>query len=183
MKKAKPAEAALDENEVSKAVVKWLEARGYVARALEAGQHGIDVAGWHPETGHRWAIEAKGSASTRAMPGSVRPGPSEPAAYRGLGSALLNTISWAGVGVMAETSVGIACPQDRYFDMWLERLAPACKLLGIAIFQAASDGSVVTSVSDGNPIVRPPELLASPRKLPPSCRLNFDPPLPPYPAD
>jgi hypothetical protein len=84
-------EVALDENEVSAAVVAWLEKRGFHARALMAGQPGIDVAGWHPQTGAKWAVEAKGATNSKRRSATARP--SEHAAYEGVSKALLVAIS------------------------------------------------------------------------------------------
>ena len=180
-----PIERGMDEKEVSQVVVKWLKERGYKARALTAGQRGIDVAAYHPGTNHKWAIEAKGSTSSKK--GSPRYGQtkiSERAAYNGVSNAFLLAVSWTSIGILKDTSIGIAVPNDKHFEMWLERIEPASALLGIAHFRAGGNGVQVFPPSlQNNPnLSRPVELLGCPRKLHKSMRLNYGD-LPPYPAD
>lgn len=167
---------ALDENEVSEGVVKWLRGNGYLARALVAGQQGIDVAAWHPETGHRWAIEAKGATNSKRP--DTRSEPSERAAYAGLSAAFLVATSWTGIRAMRDTSIGIAVPDDRHFVAWTAKIEHACRALGIAIFHVGSEGvSMVRPegvFSDGSPIIARSRHLPEPDgDMPPSLRRNF----------
>ncbi|WP_029555514.1 hypothetical protein [Xanthobacter sp. 91] len=168
---------ALDENDVSQAVQRWLEARGYNARSLVAGKQGIDVAAWHPQTHHRWAIEAKGATSSRRGTRAFGAASSEPRAYNAVSKALLNAVFWSGIEALKDTSLGIACPSDRHFDMWLNRIEPACSILGIAIFRVALDRRVTCSRE--NMPTRPTALQASKWPMPKSLTRNFEP-LPPY---
>ena len=177
-------ERGMDENEVSQGVVRWLQHRGYEARALTAGQRGIDIAAWHPDTGHKWAIEAKGSTSSKTWTKAHGAPISEGAAYNGVSKALLNAIFWTGVSAFKDTSVGIAVPDDKWFDMWLTRIEPACKALGIAQFRAHEAG--VRVIPEGHPdtgpiIVSRPTTLLRGEQLPRSLRCNY--PYPPYPGD
>lgn len=167
----------LDENEVSEAVQRWLEAHGYNARSLVAGQQGIDVAAWHPQTHHRWAIEAKGATSSKEGTRAFGAASSEPRAYNAVSKALLNAVFWTGIGPMKDTSIGIACPSDQHFDMWLDRIEPACSVLGIAIFRVSIDGQVTCSRESPQP--RPTALQAGDWPLPKSLKRNFEQ-LPPY---
>lgn len=167
---------ALDENAVSQAVVRWLEDQGYQARAIRAGQHGIDVAAWHPDTLHRWAIEAKGAASSKKGSRRIDRPLSDGVAYGAVSKALLNTIFWTGITTMRGTSIGLACPSDRYFDMWLDRIEPACAVLGISIFRVGTDGEV--KCSPKHPVDRPAPLLTPRWPMPRSLQRNFE--LPPY---
>lgn len=168
---------ALDENDVSRAVQRWLEARGYNARSLEAGKQGIDVAAWHPQTHHRWAIEAKGATSSKTWTSAFGAASSEPRAYNAVSKALLNVVFWSGIEPMKDTSIGIACPSDPYFDMWLDRIEAACSVLGIAIFRVGIDGEVTCSREDQP--ARLPDLQARRWPMPKSLKRNFEP-LPPY---
>lgn len=161
---------ALDENDVSLAVVTWLEKRGYQARALIAGQHGIDVAAWHPDTHHRWAIEAKGAISSKSKDRSHPPRPGD-IAYRAVSQALLNTVFWTGITAMRDTSIGLACPSNRNFDEWLDRIETACAVLGISIFRVAPDGEV--KCSPKTPEDRPAALMTPRWAMPKSLRRNF----------
>lgn len=173
---------ALDENEVSVAVEAWLREQGYRARSLTAGQHGIDVAGWHPETGHRWAIEAKGATSSKKWTSGFGAPISEGAAYQGVSKALLNAVAWTGLPAFADTSIGVAFPNDRFFRMWVAAIEPACQLLGIAIFMVDDDGVYGYPQRAGAPLVRPASLAVPTRRLSRSMRRNMKD-LPPYPLE
>jgi len=167
--------SALDENDVSLAVVRWLQERGYQARALIAGQQGIDVAAWHPETHHRWAIEAKGAISSKTKDRSDPPRPGD-IACRAVSQALLNTVFWTGITAMRDTSIGLACPINENFKEWLNRIEPACAVLGISIFRVGPDGEV--KCSPKRPEDRPAALLTPHWPMPNSLRRNFE--LPAY---
>ena len=176
-------DVALDENEVSAAVVAWLEKRGFHARALTAGQSGIDVAAWHPSTGAKWAIEAKGATNSKKRSASARP--SEHAAYEGVSKALLVAISWTRIRAMEATSIAIAVPDDPHFNLWASRIEVACAQLGIGIFLVGSDGAVrlVPTGLLGDGGVLAPRSAAKPpdMPLPRSLRWNYD--FPPYGED
>lgn len=164
------AENALNENEVSREVVKYLNTLGYTARSLTAGQQGIDIAAFHPETHHRWAIEAKGATSS--MENSARFGaPSSNAtAYRAVAHGLLTAVSWTNINEFKDTSIGLALPNDEYFNPWLDNIESACSVLGIVLFRV-SRGCVCCSAEMA---VRPPSLLRRSRPMPLSLRRNFE---------
>jgi len=180
----------MDENEVSRAVVAWLEGKGYVARALIAGEHGIDIAAWHPKTGHRWAIEAKGSTSSKEWTKRYdrqNSRASEGAAFNGVSKAFLQTVCWTRINEFtSNTSIGIAAPNDKWFYKWLKNIEPACDMLGIAHFKIGDNGAVETFPEDLDQaprLERPHSLSANPGKMPDTLRRNFKAPLPPYPTD
>jgi hypothetical protein len=176
-------DVALDENQVSAAVVAWLEKRGFHARALTAGQSGIDVAAWHPSTGAKWAIEAKGATNSKKRSASAKP--SKHAAYEGVSKALLVAISWTRIRVMEATSIAIAVPDDAHFNLWTSRIEAACAQLGIGIFLVGLDGAVrlmpAALLREGGVLVprtaqKPPDM-----PLPRSLRWNYG--FPPYADD
>lgn len=173
-------ERGMDENEVSEKVAAWLLDRGYKVRVLKAGLRGIDVAAWHPDTGHKWAIEAKGSTSSKKWTKRHGAPASEGAAYNGVSKALLNVISWTGIGVFRDTSLGLAGPDDKWFDMWFKNIEPTCELLGISLFRAGED-AVRVFPDDHGLLIRPDDLLKQPRAMPRSLRSNY--PFPAYPDD
>lgn len=141
----------------------WLEAKGFVVRAITSRQKGYDIDARHLTTNQRWVIEAKGATSSKPETKRYGHDSGSNGAYFGTAAAFHNAVSWTGRKELNDTNIGIAIPKTKWFDIHSYKLHPACEMIGITIFRVAETGEISifpdTSLDASKRIVRPAELL------------------------
>ena len=130
----------LVEGFVVRAVVAWLEGRGWAVTAVQqTADRGDDIVALN--AGRRLVVEAKGAGSSSA--GSKRYGKSFTSGQVSISSGMA---TWTAMRASAKGHLsGIALPDNAAYRREVEPTLPALARVPIAVFWVSEDGTVAVS--------------------------------------
>jgi len=121
------------EDDVKKAMEKWLKGKGYLAVRISIGtRQGYDVEGVHPITNRRLVIECKGEAQI---------GNQHHRSWGNVATAILTSINETEEPIKSN-DVGIAFPDTKEYRERMKLLQNFCKRQCISVYWVSENSTV-----------------------------------------